>query len=243
MFSRRYTVLIADRSTGVIRRVTIRLRTVVTVATVVLLIRCSLVSAREWSARGDRPAPRRQLHPRGRKRQLPRSDRRAHHADSVARRRHRRAGRPRRARPGAGPRHAEAARRRESPRRRRQHAAERRDLQRPLDVAHVTRRHVRRAARPAPEASKAGCATSGDDVERQERWPRRRRRSGRRMAGSPAPLAAARIHSPASPGSIRASTSRPPRASRSTRRPTASSSRPRTPATTATSSSCGTTSV
>jgi len=37
MRSRRYTVLIADRSSGVIRRVTVRLRTVVTVATIVLI--------------------------------------------------------------------------------------------------------------------------------------------------------------------------------------------------------------
>ena len=101
--------------------------------------------------------------------------------------------------------------------------------------AHLARRHLRRAARPACRVSRAACVTCAATSSAAKRWPPRRRRSGRRTAGSPATSAGAAIRSPANRHSTRASTSRPRRASRSTRPPTAASNRPRTPATTATS--------
>jgi murein DD-endopeptidase MepM/ murein hydrolase activator NlpD len=51
MFSRRYTVLIADRSTGVVRRVTISLRLVLTVVTTVLAVPVLIGLGARWSAR------------------------------------------------------------------------------------------------------------------------------------------------------------------------------------------------
>ena len=50
MFSRRYTVLIADRSTGVVRRVTISLRSVAAVAGGVLMVPALIGLGARWSA-------------------------------------------------------------------------------------------------------------------------------------------------------------------------------------------------
>ena len=50
MFSRRYTVLIADRSTGVVRRVTISLRSVAVVAGGVLMVPALIGLGARWSA-------------------------------------------------------------------------------------------------------------------------------------------------------------------------------------------------
>jgi murein DD-endopeptidase MepM/ murein hydrolase activator NlpD len=49
MFSRRYTVLIADRSTGVVRRVTVSLRTVATVVGSVLIVPVLIGLGAKWS--------------------------------------------------------------------------------------------------------------------------------------------------------------------------------------------------
>ena len=88
MPGRRYTVLIADRSTGVLRRVTISLRTAVIIVTTVLMMPVLDRSRRQMErARRDLAASRDERVPPGRKRQLSPDDRRAHDADSVARRR------------------------------------------------------------------------------------------------------------------------------------------------------------
>ena len=50
---RRYTVLIADRSTGVLRRVTISLRTAVAVVTTVLMMPVLIGLGAKWSARDE----------------------------------------------------------------------------------------------------------------------------------------------------------------------------------------------
>jgi len=50
MFSRRYTVLIADRSTGVVRRVTISLRSVAMVAGGVLGLPALIGLGAHWSS-------------------------------------------------------------------------------------------------------------------------------------------------------------------------------------------------
>ena len=50
MFARRYTVVIADRSTGVVRRVTISLRAAVTSVTAVLMLPVLIGLGARWSA-------------------------------------------------------------------------------------------------------------------------------------------------------------------------------------------------
>jgi hypothetical protein len=50
---RRYTVLIADRSSGVLRRVTISLRTAVAVVTTVLMMPVLIGLGAKWSARDE----------------------------------------------------------------------------------------------------------------------------------------------------------------------------------------------
>jgi murein DD-endopeptidase MepM/ murein hydrolase activator NlpD len=51
MFKKRYTVLIADRSTGVVRRLTVNLRTAVSVATTAFMIPVLIGLGAKWSAR------------------------------------------------------------------------------------------------------------------------------------------------------------------------------------------------
>jgi murein DD-endopeptidase MepM/ murein hydrolase activator NlpD len=53
MLSRRYTILIADRSTGVVRRVTIGLRAAVAVVTSVLMLPVLIGLGAKWSARAE----------------------------------------------------------------------------------------------------------------------------------------------------------------------------------------------
>ena len=102
---------------------------------------------------------------------------------------------------------------------------------------------VRRSRRTARSASCSNsCSTLesrlglGQDARSKasRRWRARRRRSGRSPAGCRRATATARIRSRRSRTSTRASTSRPTAARRSARRRTARSSRPATTATTAT---------
>jgi murein DD-endopeptidase MepM/ murein hydrolase activator NlpD len=53
MLSRRYTVLIADRSTGVVRRITIGLRSTVAIVTTVLVIPVLIGLGAKWSAQTE----------------------------------------------------------------------------------------------------------------------------------------------------------------------------------------------
>ena len=236
MSARRYTVVIADRSSGVVRHLTVNLRTTV------LGVRRRAGAADPHGARrqverprGDRPAARRERAAPGRERQLPRRHRRADHADSVARNRHQRPRRPRAARSGAGARDAEAAGGREGARRRRQ--PRRRE---PGD---------RRASRPprmsSPEDTFGVLRDLLQGLESRLRYVRRDVERREALAGATPSIWPAHgwltgtFGGRADPftgerGFHQGSTSRPTRASRSTRPPTAPSTRPRTPATTAT---------
>jgi murein DD-endopeptidase MepM/ murein hydrolase activator NlpD len=53
MFARRYTVLIADRSTGVLRRVTVNLRSALAGVTTVLMVPVLIGMGAKWSARAE----------------------------------------------------------------------------------------------------------------------------------------------------------------------------------------------
>ena len=188
----------------------------------------------------DRPPARHQQRSGGRKRQLPRHDRRADDADSIARRASSttsaRARRSIRRRPARCRSCRRSSRRGPRAAARRPNAAisnmlSTRRFASPEDTFGVLRNllqalenrlsYVRRDVE-RQEALAGGHAVDLADVRMADRHLRR-----------PAP-----IRSPASRRSTRASTSRPRRASRSTRRRTARSSRPLTPASTATSSSC-----
>ena len=167
---RRYTVLIADRSSGVVRRVTIslRLRSVVVTASLMLPVLIGLGA--KWSARvGDRSAARRERALAGRERQLPRSDRRAHHPDSIARKRHQRSRRPRDARSGAGAGDAEAAGGREGARRRRhQRTPQRRDRQRRSSTSLSSPEDTFGVLRDLLQGLESRLSYVRRDVERQE---------------------------------------------------------------------------
>ena len=72
MFARRYTVLIADRTTGVVRRVTISVRVAAgLVVGVLLAARAHRPGRQVERPRGDRPAPHDEERARSRERQLP----------------------------------------------------------------------------------------------------------------------------------------------------------------------------
>ena len=226
MFARRYTVVIADRSTGVVRRVTISLRAVVTSVTAVLMLPVLIGLGARWSALAEIA----QLRATNATLDVENSNFRANTGELTAQiqsleERHQRFRHPVCPRSRSGARAPEAAGGGEGARRRRHRAAQRPDLERPVEFLDDSRRHLRRPADAAPGARRPP----------QLRAARRRTAGG---AGRRAPVdladlrlahrhasAAVRIPSPASEPSIRASTLRRRKARRSTPRRTGRSTR------------------
>ena len=235
MRARRYTILIADRSSGVVRRVTISLRPTLAVVSGILMLPVLIGLGAKWSARAEIDEVRGSntvlqeengsyraatgalttqiqslegvINELGARATLdPAQSRAMQKLPAVVK--------------------ARAAGGSQTQRRRARHRAP--------HLADLAGRYLRRAARPARRSRKppaerahggraAGKAGGGDAVDLADPRLADRTRS-----------AAAATRSPASRDFIRASTSRPTRASRSTRRRTARSSRRPTPATTAT---------
>ena len=202
MRARRYTVVIADRSSGVVRQLTVSLRPTVGAVVGVLALPVLMGLGAKWSARAEIDQLRDgQLLAAGRERQLSRRDRRAD------RRRFSRskasstisAPAPRSIRRRRG--RCEAAGRRQGPRRRRHQRADQRRRSPSVATAAlvVAGRHLRRAARAAagprePAALRAArrraarSAGRGDAVDLAgarlaHRHLRRPQRSVHRRAG------------------------------------------------------------
>ena len=236
MRARRYTILIADRSSGVVRRVTISLRPTLAVVSGILMLPVLIGLGAKWSARAEIDEVRGSntilqeengsyraatgalttqiqslegvINELGARATLdPAQARAMQKLPAVVK-----------ARAAGGSQRRE----RRGPRRRAPHRVD-------VPGGYVRRpaRPARRSREPPAERAHAGRAARkagrGDPVDLADPRLADRLRS-----------AGAAIRSPASRDFIRASTSRPTKASRSTRRPTARSSRRPTPATTAT---------
>ena len=89
MPSRRYTILIADRTSGVVRRVTISARPAVAVACAMVTLPVLIGVGAAWKAKSEVAALYASNQLSSRKRQLPKRDRRALRPDRIAAVRHR----------------------------------------------------------------------------------------------------------------------------------------------------------